>query len=227
MQDKPLRLFVADAGDVLFLSIESILEREDPTALVIPAHNLTELNSIMHMRNQVGNRFTDLLIVGHCLSSHHSHRLALLDSLSQLCQMPQLLVGDISHGWFIHHLLHSAGISAFIHRHDALDHCLTQAIKEINIGRTYLSPMARRLVNEAEQSGLTRCIFGNTELDVIKLLAQGQDPGQIAYNLGIQRRQVYAITRRLRYLFGVPTNEALMTQVQSCGLLTNITRKLP
>lgn len=88
------------------------------------------------------------------------------------------------------------GLSArgILHKDDDLDHTLNQAIQLAASGGTTISPRVSQLL---EQHPALPSNVDQRDLDVLQLLTDGYQPKEIAAQLGIDRRVVYRIIKKL------------------------------
>lgn len=215
---RPTRIFVADRGDMLYLSVKHILRHERLPYQAIHAHNLSELRMAVEACATMANTHWQVVLLHKCPGTAGQDLFEQLQQIRQVTRMPLLYVGGGTQGWLVEYLFEEGYIDGFLHRADELAYQLPLALRALRQNQPYCSPTAahhRRLANEA---GLTNCQFGPLEIAILKHMALGMKPTKVAEVTDTSVRHVYCVLNRMRYLLGVNTTEALMVQASQAGL---------
>ena len=111
------------------------------------------------------------------------------------------------------------GLSArgILHKDDDLDHTLNQAIQLAAAGGTTISPRVSQLL---EQQPTLPSVIDQRDLDVLQLLTEGFQPKEIAAHLGIDRRVVYRIIKKLCSAYDAQNVAQLVRIVEQQKLLS-------
>ncbi len=145
--------------------------------------------------------------------------LQLVERVQQAASRARLLVlGTLPSGLIVQELL-SCGAAGYLYKNDPLSSCLAEAIHTVLQGRPYLSPTANAEYLLAMQTDRAGWRLDPEARDVLRLLAQGQRPQEIAFQRHVPVRRVYNVCERLRRRFGVETNEELMVRAAEEGFL--------
>jgi DNA-binding NarL/FixJ family response regulator len=146
--------------------------------------------------------------------------LELVERVQQAAPRARLLVlGTLPSGLIVQELLHSSA-AGYLYKNDPLSGCLAEAIQTVLRGRLYLSPTANSEYLLAMQTDRAEWRLDAEARDVLRLLAQGQRPQEIAFQRHIPVRRVYNVCERLRRRFGVETNEELMVRAAAEGFIS-------
>jgi DNA-binding NarL/FixJ family response regulator len=217
-----LRLFLADQDDFAALGMECFLQQHEIDAQFHYFQSLPELKrglELLAIQPQLPLQYKDILLLGKCAMQIPVDMLRLIKLTIEITQMPIVLLGDITEGWIIGYLLQEYDtVHGYLHRHDRLQDVLLPAIRAVKDGQQYMSPTARLIVEQSQKTRLEKRSFGPDEIAVLRHLARGMDETDIAARLHVTTRRVYTITNRLRYLFGVDTNEAMVIRARECGM---------
>lgn len=100
------------------------------------------------------------------------------------------------------------GVRGILHKNDNLEHYLMQAIIWGKQRGIHLSPGVSHFVDMQRNLPVA---LNQRDLDVLKLLAEGLAPKEIAVELGIGGNTVYRILRRLRDTLNAQNNAHLVT----------------
>jgi DNA-binding NarL/FixJ family response regulator len=185
MYVKPsLRLFLAEQDDFSALGIEHFLRQYELDAQFFYFQSLIELKrglEILEIQPVLPWQHHDMLLLGKCATRIPIDLLRLIALITDITQMPIILVGDISEGWLISYLLAEyETVQGYLHRHDRLQDVLLTAIRTVQRGEQYLSPTARATVEESQKTRLDKRSFGPDEIAVLRHLANGLDEADIA-----------------------------------------------
>jgi len=127
-----------------------------------------------------------------------------------------IVVGSLRDGLLVQDLF-ECGVSAYLYESDELQECMERAIETVMRGRPYLSPTASSEYLVAMQTPQRDWRLDAEARTVLRMLAQGQHVGLIAYELKIHPRRVYWIREKLRNRLGAQTNEHLMSRAAAEG----------
>lgn len=218
----PVRIILAEQDDLVHYGLRQYLKEANFDGNMLSFHNFSELRTglaFIRQQPKMLHEFTDVLLLGKCATRIPTNLLCLLTNVVQLTTIPLLLLGDTTEGWVINHLIEEfPTVRAYLHRHDRLQDVLLTAIDHVKREHTYLSPTATMYMMESQKTRLNKHTFGPEEHHVLQALAQDANEADIAKQLRISKRRVYSITNRLRYLFGVSTNEAMIIRAHECGM---------
>ncbi len=115
----------------------------------------------------------------------------------------------------IRHVL-DCGARGFLHKDDAMEVTLVEAVQGIRKGGLYLSRRANQLVQA--RRALPDPITPR-DVDVLQLLAEGYEVREIAAQIGVSEKTVYRILDGLRTAFGAQNNANLIALAHRAGLL--------
>lgn len=104
-----------------------------------------------------------------------------------------------------------------LHKDDDLDHTLNQAIQLAASGGTTISPRVSQLL---EQQPKLPNNVDQRDLDVVQLLTDGYQPKEIAAHLGIDRRGVYRIIKKLTAAYEAQNVAQLVHIIEQQKLLS-------
>jgi DNA-binding NarL/FixJ family response regulator len=99
------------------------------------------------------------------------------------------------------------GVGNILNRNDDLEEVLVQAISWAKKHGIQLSPAISRLINA--QRALPAAL-NQRDIDVLRLLADGLEPKEIAVHLGVGSNTIYRILRALREKFNAQSNAQLV-----------------
>jgi DNA-binding NarL/FixJ family response regulator len=145
--------------------------------------------------------------------------LALVERVQQAAPRARLLVmGNLPDGLIVQELL-TCGVAGYLYKPDPLSSCLPEALRVVLRGRPYLSPTANAEYLLAMQSDRAGWQLDTEGREVLRLLAQGSRPQEIALRRGVPVRRVYSVCERLRRRFGAETNVQLIALAAEEGFL--------
>ncbi len=146
--------------------------------------------------------------------------LALVERVRQAAPRARLLVmGSLPDGLIVQELL-TCGVAGYLYKSDPLSSCLPEALRVVLRGRPYLSPTANAEYLLAVQSGRSGWQLDTEGREVLRQLAQGLRPQEIALLRGVPVRRVYWVIDKLRRRFGAETNEHLMARAAEEGFVS-------
>jgi DNA-binding NarL/FixJ family response regulator len=130
----------------------------------------------------------------------------------------QVVIGTSTDCDFIGGLF-KAGVAAYLHLHDGLLEALPTAVRLVQAGRTYLSPLVsvdyKVLVRNRHVYALD-----SRSVNVLLMLIAGHSVNEIMEHLNLSQDAVYRVRARLRHWFGVETNEAVIERAIAQGYST-------
>ncbi|MCI0713744.1 MAG: hypothetical protein L0154_26535 [Chloroflexi bacterium] len=215
---RPTRIFVADRGDMLCLSVKHILRHERMPYQTIHARDMHELRMAIEACQMMANTHWPVLVLHDFPGQAGQDLFEHLQNIRQLTPMPLLYLGTGTQGWLVEYLFEEGHIDGFLHRADELAFHLPQALQALRQHQPYCSPTAAQHLRLAREAGLTNCQFGPLEIAILKHMALGMKPTKVAEVTDTSVRHVYCVLNRMRYLLGVNTTEALMVQASQAGL---------
>lgn len=146
--------------------------------------------------------------------------LALVERVRQAAPHARLLVmGSLPDGLIVQELL-TCGVAGYLYKPDPLSSCLPEALRVVLRGRPYLSPTANAEYLLAMQSDRAGWRLDAEGREVLRQLAQGLRPQEIALRRGVPVRRVYWVIDKLRRRFGAETNEHLMARAAEEGFVS-------
>lgn len=180
---------------------------------------------------QVAAMFADLESAEHYLNDHRVHILLIDDELPQTDELEAvvarlrekhlgmniIVIGNTLNPHYITRLLDN-GARGFVHKQDHMEDNLVLAIKTVRNGKLYLSPRVSALFYTVRQVQRIDGLNG-TDLLVLQLIEQGNNPQEIAAQVGLTPRSVYRIYSRLRQVLNVRTNQQIVDAARKKGLL--------
>jgi len=104
-----------------------------------------------------------------------------------------------------------AGVSGYLQKESTPDELLT-AIRQVSAGRKYITTsFAERLVSnlEAYTGNLPHCALSNREFAVMRLVACGKGPGEIASELAISPKTASTYRKRVLHKMRMHSNTEL------------------
>lgn len=206
-----IQVLLADDSDLMLLGARAVLEADHRFTV---AGTARALNDLLAMR--VSAR-PDTIVVGDWLAGVDA--LTIATRVRRQSWMPRLiLIGTVMDGLLIRDLF-KAGVDGYLYRADDLAEHLTLAIDTTLRNRPYLSPTANAEYLVAMQSPARDWQLDDECRDILRLLADGQHIGAIAYEKKLPLRRVYWVREKLRQRFGAQTNEHLIHRASAEGFL--------
>jgi DNA-binding NarL/FixJ family response regulator len=104
-------------------------------------------------------------------------------------------------------------VAGYLQKSETLSRLLPLAIRSVFTGKKWFSPGAtEQLLQEMTGSGI---VFQEYLLNVLRLMAKGQSPDEIAARLGRTKAAIYSAQRLIREKLGVSSNEqAVVTAIR-------------
>jgi DNA-binding NarL/FixJ family response regulator len=134
---------------------------------------------------------------------------------------PQTCIIILSHAYdgLVVHELFACGASGYLYRGDPLSEDILRAIWTVRRGRLYLSPTANAEYLLAMQSDRASWQLDAEAREILRQMAQGYRPQEIALMRNVPVRRIYWVNNKLRNRFGAETNEQLMVLAAEEGFL--------
>lgn len=114
-------------------------------------------------------------------------------------------------------LMIRVGVRGILHKDDDLERTLNQAIQLALTGGMTISPRVSQLM---EQQQTLPSAVEQRDMDVLQLLTEGFQPKEIAAHLGIDRRVVYRIIKKLCRAYDAQNVAQLVRIVEQQKLLS-------
>jgi len=203
------RILIADSSSLTVVGAETLLKARADTSIT-KAENGDELLAL------AGKLRPNLILLGDRFDPLFD-TLILVERLMQITPSIRLIIMGVStEGLFIRDLF-AMGIYGYLATADDLSKCLLTAVETILRGRPYLSPTAN-----AEYLITMQGSYRDWQLDaearaILRLLASGCTPSQIAARLNLKRRRVYWVMEKMRTRFGAATNAHLINRAATEG----------
>lgn len=207
-----IQIALADDSDLTFIGIQSILNRHDEFRVVGNRLIFSEFLELIAASSP------DVILLSDRLEPD-THVLTLIRTIQETTSDARLLImGHLTDGLVIHELL-NYGVMGYLYRYDRLEDCLVEAIHTVKRGKPYLSPSASTaylLAADADNAGWQ---LGTEAYTVLRLIAEGHHPQEIAFMCKVPVRRVYRVVARLRRRFGAKTNPHLIARAAEEGFL--------
>lgn len=202
-------ILIADSSSLTVVGAESLLKGRVDT-VVRKTENGDDLLAL-------ARRITpDLILLGDGFDPLFD-TLHLVERLREVVPSVRLIImGSFIDGLVIRDLF-SLGISAYLALSDNLSECLMAAVDSVLQDRPYLSPTANTEFLIAMQGKNRNWYLDAEARGILRLLASGCTPHQIAVKLSLKRRRVYWVIEKMRARFGAATNEHLITRACAEG----------
>ena len=207
-----VNIAIADATDLALEGIRAVL-RDQPAFQVVGAYFcLAELLDALPQARP------DVILLGDRLEPE-SDVLTVSERLLAAAPRARLIVlSTLADGHLVQELF-AVGALAFLHKYDPLRHHLIEAIHTVIRGRPYLSPSANSAYLLAMQSGQNTPHLNAEAREVLRQMAQGLRPQEIALRRGVSVRRIYSVCEKLRRRFGAETNAQLIALAAEEGFL--------
>lgn len=210
--DMTVKIIVAEQMDLAMEGIKAILSQQTDFEVIGAYQVLAELmDGLTELRPHVillGDRLEPGMDV-----------LLLVERVQSVAPRAQIIVMSSTPDGLIVHDLFAMGVTGYLYRGDPLSGALIEAIQTVMRKRPYLSPTANTeylLATQTERAGWQLDAEGR---DVLRLMANGYRPQEIAIARGMLLRRVYWIANKLRDRFGAETNEHLIARAAEEGFL--------
>jgi DNA-binding NarL/FixJ family response regulator len=207
-----VRIVIADDVDLSLVGAEMLLTAEPDFEVVGVGHYLPDLLLVL------GSQPVDVILVSDRLDPELNGS-ALVERLRRAApQARVILMSAICEGHIMHALL-TGGIMGYLYRRDLLQRDLTNAVRAVMRGKLFLSPIANAEYLAAVQAGRNEWQLDAQARDVLRLLAHGYRPQEIALQHTVPVRRIYWVVHKLRRHFAAETNEHLIARAVQTGFL--------
>ncbi len=207
-----LKVILADSMDLALTGLSAILRQQADVAVI------GTFRSLAGLRDALVSQRPDVIVLGDRLDPDLD-ALALVECVSASAPRAKIVVmGHLPNGLIVQALL-TGGAAGYLYRGDVLGDCLGETFRTVMRGRPYLSPTANAEYLFAIQSGRTTWTLDGEARDVLRRLAHGKRPQEIALMRGVRVRRIYWVIEKLRERFGADTNEQLMVRAAVEGFL--------
>jgi len=197
-------IVIADSSSLAVVGAEVLLTQRADT-VITKAENGDDLLALAHELKPnlilLGDRFDPLFDTPQ-----------LVERLLTGSPPPRLIIMGISTDGLIIRDLFAMGVRGYLAAADDLSECLLTAVEMVLRERPYLSPTANAEYLITMQGNNRDWQLDAEARAILRLLAGGCTPGQIASRLKLKRRRVYWVTEKLRARFGAMTNERLISR---------------
>lgn len=205
-------IVIADDADLMLEGIKTILYQHGAFQLVGTYQRLSDLLDALERVQP------DVVLLSDRIEPDMD-TLALVERVRQASPRARLLVlSNLPDGLVVQELF-TLGAMGYLYRQDPLSRYLVEAIQTAVRGRPYLSPTANAEYLIAVQSGRADWALDAEARDVLRQLAQGLRPQEIARLRQVPVRRVYSVGLKLRRRFGAETNEQLIARAAEEGFL--------
>lgn len=188
------------------VSVSEVAQRSD--CLVVP----TFLDLIRVLKDRV----VDVVL----LPENPNTTLWIGDQVQAICSIAPLagvvVLGNHPEGTLIFELL-EAGARGYLFSGDNPPEHLDTALRTIQSGKIYLSPIANAEYLKAIQSGCWEWWLTPQTRTVLKFITEGKTISAIAELMQIKTWTVYKLLKRIRQRFDVNTNAAAISQAMAQG----------
>lgn len=199
-----IRILIADSSSLTVIGAESLLRQRADT-VITKAENGDSLlalarelkPSLILLGDRFDPLFDTLILVERLLATNPSVRL--------------IIMGIATDGLIIRDLF-AMGVRGYLAVADDLSACLLTAVDMVLRERPYLSPTANAEYLITMQGNNRDWQLDAEARAILRLLAGGCTPGQIAARLKLKRRRVYWVTEKMRARFGAMTNAHLISR---------------
>jgi DNA-binding NarL/FixJ family response regulator len=206
------RLALADDTDLALIGAQAVVSHYDQLRVVGICQTLPDLIDLLTTHKP------DVALLGDRLEPDLDV-LALVARVQAATPRAKLIVmGRLPDGLIVHELFNH-GVLGYLYKSDRLEACLAEAIHAVLRGKPYLSPTANAEFLLAVRDGRTDWQLDAEGRDVLRLMAQGCRPQEIALMRGVPVRRIYWVGNKLRDRFGAETNEQLMVRAAEEGFL--------
>lgn len=207
-----VKIVIADDMDLTLEGMKAILRQYGSFQLAGAYQLLSE------MLETIPGLHPDVILVGDKLEPGLDV-LALVERIRQAAPRARIVVlSNLPDGLIVQELF-NAGVDGYLYKNDPLSLYLIEAIQTVMRGRPYLSPTANSEYLLAMQSDRAGWQLDAEARDVLRLMANGYRPQEIAQLRNASVRRVYSVCERLRRRFGADTNVQLIALAAEEGFL--------
>lgn len=202
-------ILIGDSSSLTVVGAETIL-RQRANTVITKAENgdsLLKLASELKVNLiLLGDRFDPLF-----------DTLILVERLLKIKPSARLIIMGISTEGLVIRDLMAIGVRGYLAAADDLSECLLTAVDTVLRGYPYLSPTANAEYLITLQGDNRDWQLDAEARTILRLLAGGCTPHQIAARLNLKRRRVYWVVEKMRTRFGALTNEHLISRAVNEG----------
>lgn len=202
-------ILIADSSSLTVVGAETLLRQRGDT-LISKAENADDLLALASELKPslilLGDRFDPLY-----------DTIDLAERLLGAAPSVSLVIMGISTEGLIIRDFFAMGVRGYLAAADDLSECLLTAVEMVLRGRPYLSPIANAEYLITMQGSNRGWQLDAEARAILRLLAGGCTPHQIAARLKLKRRRVYWVVEKLRFRFGATTNEHLISRAVNEG----------
>lgn len=207
-----MNIIIADNVDLAVEGMKTILHQHGAFQVVGTYQLLSD------MLNALGNVRPDVILLGDRIEPDMDV-LALVEQVQAAAHRARIVIlSYLSDGPIVQELF-TVGAMGYLYKNDPLSHYLVEAIQTVMRGRPYLSPTANSEYLLAMQNGSAVWQLDAEAREILRQLAQGLRPQEIALIRHVSVRRVYGICERLRRRFGADTNIQLIARAAQEGFL--------
>lgn len=207
-----VRIVIADDMDLVLEGIKAVLRQQSDFEVVGAYQVLSELLDGLAKHQPHAILLGDRLEPGMDV-------LALVELVQSVAPRARIVVmGSTPDGLIVNDLF-AMNVAGYLYRNDPLSGALVEAIRTVMRKRPYLSPTANSEYLLAMQSDHAGWQLDAEGRDVLRLMANGHRPQEIALIRGMFLRRVYWIVAKLRDRFGAETNEQMIARAAEEGFL--------
>lgn len=207
-----VRIVIADDMDLALEGMKTILRQHGAFQVSGTYRVLAELLDALAAQPP------DVILLGDRLEPGMD-LLALVERIRQAAPHARIMIlSNLSDGLIVRELF-AIGAAGYLYKNDPLSLCLVEAIQTVMRGRPYLSPTANAEYLLAMQSDRVGWQLDTEGREVLRQLAQGSRPQEIALQRGVPVRRVYWVIDKLRRRFGAETNEHLIARAAEEGFV--------
>ncbi|HML21010.1 MAG TPA: response regulator transcription factor [Aggregatilinea sp.] len=207
-----VNIVIADNVDLALEGMKTVLRQHGAFQVVGTYQMLSD------MLNVLGDVRPDVILLGDRLEPDLDV-LALVDQVQAAAPRARILIlSYLSDGLIVQELF-TVGAMGYLYKNDPLSHYLVEAIQTVMRGRPYLSPTANSEYLLAMQSDRAGWQLDAEAREILRQLAQGLRPQEIALLRAVPVRRVYGVCERLRRRFGAETNIQLIALAAEEGFL--------
>ena len=207
-----VKIIVADQMDLALEGIKAVLSQQDDFEVLGTYQTLDDLLvALTKQRPQVillGDRIEPEMDV-----------LSLVDRVRSVAPRSQLIVMSTVPDGLVVNELFTCGVAGYLYKNDPLSNILAEAIQTVMRKRPYLSPTANTQYLVAMKSDRAGWQIDAEALGLLRLLADGYRPQQIALMRGMPLRRAYWVVTKLRDRFAAETNAHLIARAAEEGFL--------
>lgn len=207
-----VRMVIADNMDLALEGLKAILCQYDAFQVVGTYRALADLLDALAAQPP------DVILLGDRLEPGLDV-LALVERVRQAAPRARIVIlSNLSDGLIVRELF-TIGAAGYLYKNDPLGLCLAEAIQTVLRKRPYLSPTANAEYLLAVQSGRADWQLDTEAREILRQLAQGFRPQEIALLRGVPVRRVYSVCEKLRRRFNAETNEHVIARAAEEGFL--------